>query len=574
MRSIKYFFSFYKPHLKLFIFDLICAFIVALCNLFYPFITKNIINIYVPDKAMNLIIIWCVVLLFIYIIKMFLNYFIQYYGHMLGVRIQGDMRKVMFKKLENLPFTYYDNNKTGTIMSKIINDLMDISELAHHGPEDLFLSVITFIGAFIMICFLNIYLALIILVIIPLIIIFCVKRRLKQKVAFKQMRIKTGEINAQVESSIAGIRVTKAYNNSKYEENKFDESNISFQKARGDAYKQMGIFNSGLNFFSDFLYLVAILSGGLFFYFDLIDVGEFTAFILYITTLINPIRTFVTLFEQIQSGMSGFERFVEIMHEEEEKECLHPLVLEAFNNNITFENVCFKYNSNVDRVTLNNINLIINKGETLALVGPTGGGKTTICHLLMRFYDIEKGNIKIDNLDIKDLSLTSLRDKIGIVSQDVFLFSGTIKENIAYGKLDASDEEIIECAKKANIHDFVMTLENGYDTYVGERGVKLSGGQKQRISIARAFLKNPPILILDEATSALDNVTEMLIQKALDNLCVGRTILVVAHRLSTVKNANRIVVIDEGEIKEIGSHEELINKNGIYASLYSYQFKS
>ena len=562
MRNLQYFFSFYKPHKKLFIADIICALIVALCNLFYPNIVKNIINIYVPNKALNLIIIWCIVLFFIYVVKLFLNYFIQYYGHIVGVRIQGDMRQTMFEKLEKLPFNYYDNNKTGTIMSRIINDLMDISELAHHGPEDLFLSIITFIGAFIMLCTINIYLALIILCIVPLIVSFAIYRRKKQKQAFKEMRIKTGEINSQVESSVAGIRVLKAYNALEYEKNKFKNSNLAFQDARAKAYKQMGIFNSGMNFFTDFLYLVAIFSGGLFFYFEIIDIGELTAYILYIATLINPIRTFINIFEQIQSGMTGFERFVEIMHEEEEKEDKNPLILKNFNEEIEYKNINFNYKKNLPLV-LKNFSLKIKKGSTIALVGPTGGGKTTICHLLPRFYEINDGIITIDGIDIKKFTFSSLREHIGIVAQDVFLFAGTVKENIAYGKPNATEEEIIEAAKKANIHEFIMSLEFTYDTYVGERGVKLSGGQKQRISIARAFLKNPEILILDEATSALDNVTEMQIQQALENLCQGRTTIVVAHRLSTVKKADEIIVINDGEIKEKGTHDSLIKLNGI-----------
>ena len=576
MSKLKYFFSFYKPHLKLFIFDLSCAFIVSLCNLVYPSIARNIINIYVPNKELNMIIIFCVVLLGVYIIKLFLNYCLQYWGHIVGVRIQGDMRKAMFKKLEKLPYSFYDETQTGTIMSRIINDLMDISELAHHGPEDLFLSMVTFVGAFIIIAFMNIYLALIVFIFLPIMLFFLVKRRKKQKEAFKLMRVRTGEINAQVESSISGIRVSRAYGASKHEIEKFDKSNISFQKARAEAYRQMGIFNAGINFFSDLLYLISILSGGLFFYFNLIDSGEFTAFILYITTLITPIRNFIAIFEQIQNGSTGFERFVEIMNETEEEEAEDAIELNEINQGIKYENVTFHYGKkDIDEINyvIKDFSLSIPKGQTVALVGPSGGGKTTLCHLLPRFYEIDDGKITIDDIDIRKITRDSLRKHIGIVAQDVFLFSGTVKENIAYGNLDASDEEIIEAAKLANIDSFIATLPNGYDTYVGERGVKLSGGQKQRISIARAFLKNPEILILDEATSALDNVTEMQIQDALDKLCKGRTTIVVAHRLSTVKNADRIVVINNEGIVEEGTHEELIKRDGMYASLYKYQFR-
>ncbi len=576
MSKLKYFFSFYKPHLKLFIFDLSCAFIVSLCNLVYPSIARNIINIYVPNKELNMIIIFCVVLLGVYIIKLFLNYCLQYWGHIVGVRIQGDMRKAMFKKLEKLPYSFYDETQTGTIMSRIINDLMDISELAHHGPEDLFLSMVTFVGAFIIIAFMNIYLSLIVFIFLPIMLFFLVKRRKKQKEAFKLMRVRTGEINAQVESSISGIRVSRAYGASKHEIEKFDKSNISFQKARAEAYRQMGIFNAGINFFSDLLYLISILSGGLFFYFNLIDSGEFTAFILYITTLITPIRNFIAIFEQIQNGSTGFERFVEIMNETEEEEAEDAIELNEINQGIKYENVTFHYGKkDIDEINyvIKDFSLSIPKGQTIALVGPSGGGKTTLCHLLPRFYEIDDGKITIDDIDIRKITRDSLRKHIGIVAQDVFLFSGTVKENIAYGNLDASDEEIIEAAKLANIDSFIETLPNGYDTYVGERGVKLSGGQKQRISIARAFLKNPEILILDEATSALDNVTEMQIQDALDKLCKGRTTIVVAHRLSTVKNADRIVVINNEGIVEEGTHEELIKRDGMYASLYKYQFR-
>ena len=396
--------------------------------------------------------------------------------------------------------------------------------------------------------------------------------------AWKQTRIETGEINASVESSISGIRVSKAYTAMNHEIDKFEKANVKYQAARKKAYKQMGIFSSGMGFFNDFLYLLALLGGSIFWYFDRIDEAGFAAAILYITMIINPIRTLVSIFEQIQNGMTGFSRFQEILSLDNELEPENPITLTEFKDEIKYTNVSFKYNvkdSDIEqKLILNNLNLTIKKGQTVALVGPTGGGKTTICHILPRFYEILEGSVTIDGTDIRNYSLESLRSKIGIVAQDVFLFGGTIKDNIAYGNLDASMEEIIEAAKAANIHDFVMTLENGYDTEVGERGVKLSGGQKQRVSIARAFLKNPPILILDEATSALDNVTEMQIQQALERLSTGRTTIVVAHRLSTVKNADKIVVITSEGIMEEGSHQELIAKKGIYESLYQYQFKN
>ena len=576
---IKKFFKYYKPHLKLFLFDMFCALLVAICNLIYPYLAQDIINIYVPNKNITALIIAGIFLLSIYIIKAILNFIIQNYGHWLGVYIQADMRSELFKKLQNLPFSYFDDNKTGTIMSRIINDLQEITELAHHGPEDIFLSLVTLIGACALMCVrIHPLLTLIIFSVIPFIVLFAVITRKHMLKAWKEMRIETGEINASVESSISGIRVAKAYDASKYEIAKFEKANGRFQKARKGAYKQMGIFGSGMGFFNDFLYFLALIVSSIFFLKGIIDEGEFTACILYITMIINPIRTLVNIFEQIQNGMTGFTRFQEIMNLDNELEPLNPIILKTFENEIKYNNVSFKYQTTkdelVEKLVLNNINLTIKKGETVALVGPTGGGKTTICHLLPRFYEVLSGEITIDGINIKDFSLSSLRTKIGIVAQDVFLFAGTIKENIAYGKQEATDEEIIEVAKLANIHDFITTLEDGYDTYVGERGIKLSGGQKQRVSIARAFLKNPPILILDEATSALDNVTEMQIQQALERLSNGRTTIVVAHRLSTVKNANKIIVITTEGIVEEGTHQELIDKNGVYANLYQFQFKN
>lgn len=572
---IKKFISYYKPHKKLFIIDMLCAFMVALCNLFYPFITKNIINIYVPDKNLELLLVWSGVLLLIYAVKALLNYVIQYWGHIVGVRIQGDMRKEFFVHLQKLPLSFYDENKTGTVMSRLVNDLMDISELAHHGPEDLFLSAITIIGAFVMMAFIDVYLALIVFAFLPFIIFFAVLLRKRMRDTFNRTRVETGEINASLESSIAGIRVSKAYNASGHELEKFETSNERFKRARAENYKVMGYFFSGMNFFTDLLYLAVLVAGGLFYFYGKIDTGEFAAFILYIMMLINPVRTLVSIYEQIQSGMTGFRRFREVMDKQAEFETPDALDVGRLKGDISFENVSFRYkeSDNGENLVLNNLSLEIKSGATVALVGPSGGGKTTLCHLIPRFYELNSGRITIDGTDITKMSRKSLRDNIGIVAQDVFLFGGTIRENIAYGDLSADEERIVAAAEKANIHDYIMSLEDGYDTQVGERGVKLSGGQKQRISIARAFLKNPPILILDEATSALDNMTELQIQNSLEELSEGRTTLIVAHRLSTVKNADEIIVLTGSGIEERGTHEQLIEKGGVYAELYKTSLK-
>ena len=574
---IKRFISYYKPHWKLFCADMFCAFLVAVADLFYPIIAKNMINDYVPNKNLRLLLIWGGVLLAIYCVKAGLNYFIQYYGHIVGVRMQADMRRDVFKRLQKLPFSFFDENKTGTIMSRIVNDLMDISELAHHGPEDLFLSVVLLIGSFVMLSTINLPLTLIIFSLLPFIVFFAVKMRRKMHHAFLRTREEIAEVNASIENSIAGIRVSRAYTAGEHEERKFEVRNQNFQKARAAAYKVMGLFFSGMDLFMDILYLVVLVAGGVFFFYGKINVGEFAAYLLYINMFLNPVKRLVSFFEQFQNGMTGFKRFEEIMAEQEEPEAPDALEVDQLSGVIDFEDVSFRYESSsgdVERdMVISHLSMHIDKGKTVALVGPSGGGKTTLCHLIPRFYEVTDGIIRIDGYDITGLSRFSLRKNIGMVAQDVFLFTGTIRENIAYGNLDATDEEIIEAAKKANIHDFIMTTEKGYDTYIGERGVKLSGGQKQRISIARVFLKNPSILILDEATSALDNATEMLIQNALEELAVGRTSIIVAHRLSTIKNADEIIVLTDEGIQERGTHEELIRQNGMYAQLYQYQFR-
>lgn len=567
---IKKFFSYYRPHMGLFIIDMICAFLVAVCNLFFPFVTGNIISVYIPDKRLDLVLVWCGVLLFVYVFKAFLAYVIQYWGHVMGVRIQGDMRKDFFHHIELLPFSYFDNNKTGAIMSRIVNDLFEISELAHHGPEDLFLSAITLVGALVLIALINPWLALIVAAIVPFMCWFAVVQRRKQKAAFARMREETGEINAEAESAISGIRVAKAYTAEKHEIAKFDVANCNYQAARSRAYKSMGVFNSGMGLFTDVLYLVALLAGGLFFYYNMIDVGQLTSYILYVTMITSPIRTLTAIFEQIQNGMTGFARFYEVMNEPVETDDPDAQHVDKLCGDIEFKHVDFAYdNGNEQKQVLTDVCFSVKHGETVALVGPSGGGKTTMCHLIPRFYEVTNGVITIDGRDITKINRQDLRRNIGIVQQDVFLFGGTIFENIAYGNFDATREEVIAAAKRAKIHDYVMSLPDGYETMVGERGVKLSGGQKQRISIARAFLKNPPILILDEATSALDNVTEMQIQDALAELSQGRTTLVVAHRLSTVKNADEIMVVTADGIAEQGTHEQLMQLHGMYAELYA-----
>lgn len=553
---------------------MVCAFVISAFNLVYPYVTKEIINNYVPNKLITLLLATAGALFAFYLIKAGLNYVLHYWGHVVGVRIQSDMRRELFVHLEKLPFAYFDDNKTGVIMSRMTNDLFQVSELAHHGPEDVFLSAITLIGAFVLLATINIYLTLIVFVFIPFFVLYAIFIRKHMNKVYKQSRIAQGEINADIESAISGMRVSRAYNAQAHECDKFDKGNALFVKCRSEQFKLLGKFHSTMTFFTDFLYFAVLLAGGLFFYYSIIDVGDFTAFVLYVSALITPIRTLITIYDQIQEGATGFKRFCEIMDEEPEPEAPDAVAVDKLDGHIVFDNVTFGYTSDDDGAkVIRDFSLDIPAGKTVALVGPSGGGKTTLCHLIPRFYEIDDGSIAIDGYDIRKLDRKSLRANIGIVQQDVFLFNGSIKENIAYGNFDASDADIELAAKNANIHDYIMSLPNGYETQVGERGVKLSGGQKQRVSVARAFLKNPPILILDEATSALDNATEMLIQDALEKLAQGRTTLVVAHRLSTVKNADEIIVITRNGVEERGSHKQLLAANGIYKTLYEYQFK-
>lgn len=570
---IRRFIKYYKPYRLMFTLDMIACVLIAVCDMFYPMITKSIINDYVPNKNLKLMLIWCGVLLGIYLVKYALYYFVSYYGHIVGIKMQADMRRDLFAHIQKLPFSFFDKSKTGTLMSRMLNDLNEVSELAHHGPEDLFLSALMLIGSFFVLTTISLELTLIIFAFIPLILLFASMLRLRMKNASRRSREQIAEVNANIETAISGVRVSRAYTAEEYELKKFDKENNLFVNVRKEFLKVMATFHGTMTFFSDSLYIVVLVSAGSFFINGRIDVGEFAAYILYISLFLNPIRRFVTMFEQLQDGLTGFKRFTEIMDAPAEPNPENPVPLENVKGDIEFKNVTFSYKSNEQRNVIENLSLKIPAGKTIALVGPSGGGKTTICNIIPRFYEIENGKVSVDGIDIRDISVQDLRSSVGIVSQDVFLFSGTIRENIAYGKLDATDDEIIEAAKKANIYDFVMGLENGFDTDVGERGVTLSGGQKQRVSIARVFLKNPAVLILDEATSALDNATEMQIQQSLEELSRGRTVLVVAHRLSTVKNADEIAVITQNGIEERGSHDELIKKGGIYKELYSYQFR-
>ncbi|MCL2556500.1 MAG: ABC transporter ATP-binding protein/permease [Firmicutes bacterium] len=568
----KKFVSYYRPHKKLFVFNLTCAFFMAVLALFFPVLAGQIFN---PDNNnVQFILVVAGILLLAYILRAILGYIVNYWGHILGVRIQADMRSDLFKHLEKLPFKYYDDNRTGSIMTRMTNDLWEIAELSHHLPEDIFLSTITLTGAIIIIAILAHWLlALIILSLIPFMVLFAVLRRKKMENAFRQTREKVSEINANIESSISGIRVSKAYTAANKEIEKFEKSNSEFKKARCNAYKHMAIFFSGTGFFNNLLYLTAILSGALFYINGIIERDGLATILLLIGFMIQPISLFVGIFEQIQDGITGFGRFQEIMRVEPEVDGEDLIDADNLIGDIEFKNVSFSYASRDNEgktKIIKNLSFKIEKGKTAAFVGPSGGGKTTLCHLIPRFYEIDEGEINIAGHDIKRLKRDFLRKNVGIVAQDVFLFSGTIKDNIGYGDLNANNEDIIEAAKKASIHDFIMSLPKGYDSEVGERGVKLSGGQKQRISIARAFLKNPPILILDEATSALDNVSEMQIQASLDELSKGRTTIVVAHRLSSIKHSDNIFVLSGDGIIEQGTHEELLDINGFYAHLYSY----
>lgn len=569
---LRRFLKYYRPHRRVFLCDMLASFFVSVIGVVYPIVTRNMLNKLIPERRYRLIIYAGILLALLYIVRMLLRYYIQYRGHMMGVKMQAQMRSDMFAQLERLSYSFYDKHETGKLMSRLTTDLMDVSELAHHGPENLIISTITVLTSFIYLTTINLPLTLIIFICVPFLVWIASVMRMKMRRAFRDTRKAIAQINAAIEGSISGIRVTKAFTNAEKEKEKFEDGNRRFVAARRDAYKAMGLFHSTTSFITDIFNVIVLIAGGIFLYAGKINFGDYSAFIVSVNLFLTPVTTLINFMEQFQDGVSGFERFLEVMDQEPEKDSENAVAIGRAQGHIEFKNVSYGY-AGGDEV-LHDINLDIPAGRKLALVGESGGGKTTICHLIPHFYDVTDGGIYVDGREIHNITLDSLRKNIGIVQQDIYLFNSTVKENILYGRPGATDAEVTEAARRANIHDYIISLPDGYDTQIGERGVRLSGGQRQRLSIARIFLKNPPILILDEATSALDNATEILIQAALDELCRGRTTIVVAHRLSTIKNVDEIAVVSDGRIKEIGTHDALLEENGEYAALYRAQFRA
>ena len=569
---LKRFIQYYKPHKKLFAMDMTASFFISFIGIIYPIMTRKMLGSYVPDKNIKAIVITGIALFTLYFVRYLLKRFVMYEGHMMGVAMQAQMRRDLFNHLEQLPYSYFDNHETGKLVSRMTNDLFDLSELAHHGPENLITCSITILISFIYLMTINVPLTLVIFACVPFLVFITLSLRSKMRDAFDAARQHMATINASLESSIEGIRVTKAYTNAEKEAQKFEVGNQFFVEASRERYDAMSKFMAGSAFVTDIFNVAVLLAGGVILYLGKLSVADYSAFMLSISIFITPLTTLINFSEQYESGATGFARFLEIMDTPVEKDAPGAKDIDNVSGVISFDHVTYGYAE--DENVLRDVSFTINKGEKFALVGPSGGGKTTICHLIPHFYDVTEGRIFIDGRELHEITNDSLRKNIGIVQQDVYLFNASIRDNILYGRLDATEEEVIEAAKRANIHDYVMSLKDGYDTVIGERGVRLSGGQKQRLSIARVFLKNPAILILDEATSALDNSTEILIQEALDELCKGRTTIVVAHRLSTIRNADEIAVISDGKITERGTHEELIKLGGTYNKLYSLQFRN